>query len=162
METRAGPEKKGGKHAELHTKPEVRKLLEKYQTEELHLFRAGQQYDNADVDHFTCGYNKLKGGTLQKWIHETTISWGLMKDAKILSSNMAEDENEDGEADESDDEAEITPGFSYMDDGHLEIVTVEAMAEVLAEHEWIEDEQDTEYDMEEDIFDDPEIEFDDE
>ena len=36
------------------------------------------------------------------------------------------------------------------------------MAKVLAERERIEDEQDAEYDAEEDIFDDPEIEFDDE
>jgi hypothetical protein len=55
METRAGPEKKGGMHVEQHTKPEVRKLLEKYQTEELHLFQAGWQYDNADVDPFIHG-----------------------------------------------------------------------------------------------------------
>jgi len=157
-----GLKKKGGKHAEPHTKPEVRKLLEKYRTEELHLFRVGRQYDNADVDDFTRGYNKLEGGTLQKWIHQTTISRGLMEDAEKLSSNMAEDENEDGEADESEDETEVTPGFSYIDDGHLEIVTAETMAEALAERERIEDEQDTEYDAEEDIFDDPEIEFDDE
>jgi hypothetical protein len=73
-----------------------------------------------------------------------------MEDAKKLSSNMAEDENEDGEADESDNEAEITPGFNYMDNGHLEIVTAEAMAEALVEHKQIEDKQDTEYDVEED------------
>jgi hypothetical protein len=40
-----------------------------------------------------------------------------MEDAEKLSSNMAEDENKDREADESDDEAEIMPGFSYMDNG---------------------------------------------
>jgi hypothetical protein len=33
-----GLSKKGGKHQAPHTKPEVRKLLQKYQDEELHLF----------------------------------------------------------------------------------------------------------------------------
>ena len=57
---------KSGKHSEPHTKLEVTKLLKKYKDTELHHFRLGRQYDGADVDDYSRGYNKLGSGGLQK------------------------------------------------------------------------------------------------
>ena len=35
---------RGGKHAEPHTNPEIRTLMQVYQTHQLHLFRSGRSY----------------------------------------------------------------------------------------------------------------------
>jgi hypothetical protein len=127
-----GLSKKGGKHQAPHTKPEVRKLLQKYQDEELHLFRRGRQYDDADVDNFSRGYNKLRGGGLQKWITETTMTRGLMEELEHIE-DKGDDEDEEG--DNAGEEVVLTRGRCYMDDGELVIETDENSADELQETE---------------------------
>jgi hypothetical protein len=116
-----GLAKKGGNHTEPHAKPEVRKLMEKYRNEELHLFRSGRQYDNADVDDFSRGYTKLRGGALQKWITETTTTRGLINELELLAENNTNDDEDQDAADNE--ETEMTPGRCYMHDGELVIET---------------------------------------
>lgn len=117
-----GLAKKGGKHVEPHTKPEVRKLLQKYQDEELHLFRPGRHYDVADVDDFSRGYKKLQEGALQKWIAETTRTRGLMQELEHLIET-SNNKDEEGSPDNEENEVELTPGRCYMDNGELVIET---------------------------------------
>jgi hypothetical protein len=52
---------RSGKHIAPHTNPELRKLMDTYQVEELHLFRRGRTYggDIAQVDHLGKGYECL-------------------------------------------------------------------------------------------------------
>jgi hypothetical protein len=127
-----GLSKKGGKHQAPHTKPEVRKLLQKYQDEELHLFQRGRQYDDADVDNFSRGYNKLWGGGLQKWITETTMTRGLMEELEHIEDKR---DDEDEEGDNAGEEVVLTAGRCYMDDGELVIETGENSADELQETE---------------------------
>jgi hypothetical protein len=103
---------------EPHTKPEVRKLLQKYQDEELHLFRPGRHYDVADVDDFSRGYKKLQEGALQKWIAETTRTRGLMQELEHLIET-SNNKDEEGSPDNEENEVELTPGRCYMDNGEL-------------------------------------------
>ena len=105
-----GLAKKGGKHAEPHTKPEVRKLLQKYQDEELHLFRPGRHYDDADVDDFSRGYKKLQEGALHKWIAETTRTRGLMQELEHLVETSNNKDEEEGSPDGEENEVELTAG----------------------------------------------------
>jgi hypothetical protein len=106
-----GLAKRGGKHSEPSTKPEVRKLLQKYKREELHLFRCGRQYDDADVDDFSRGYNKLRGGGLEKWITETTTTRGLMQELEDIAETLDDKDEEGGlPKDAADKEVELTAG----------------------------------------------------
>jgi hypothetical protein len=106
-----GLAKRGGKHSEPSTKPEVRKLLQKYQREELHLFRCGRQYDDADVDDFSRGYNRLWGGGLEKWITETTTTRGLMQELEDIAETLDDKDEEGGlPKDAADEEVELTAG----------------------------------------------------
>jgi len=69
-----GLTKKGGKHTEPHTKPEMRTLMSVYQSEQLHLFRRGRTYSEDDlrkVDDLGRGATKLAGGKLESWVLET-------------------------------------------------------------------------------------------
>jgi hypothetical protein len=61
-----------GKHADPHTKPEVRKLLAEYREHELHTFRAGREIDpSRDFDNFDQGAAKLDQTLLKRWLDET-------------------------------------------------------------------------------------------
>ena len=119
-----GLAKEGGKHSEPHTKPEVRKLLQKYSDEELHLFRHGRQYDNADVNDFLQGYHKLQGRGLQQWITETMTTQGLMQELEYIMEMQDDKDGEEVLPDHGDEE-ELMPGKHYMHDGELVIETEE-------------------------------------
>lgn len=63
-----------GKHSEPHTKPEMKKLLEVYRDQQLHLFRSGRTYggDPRKTDDFGRGCQRLIEGKLVSWVSETT------------------------------------------------------------------------------------------
>ncbi|KIM88121.1 hypothetical protein PILCRDRAFT_85424 [Piloderma croceum F 1598] len=106
-----------------YTKPKIRKLLNKYNNKELHLFGEGRQYDEVDVDNFSTGYKKLRNGALQKWITETTSTYGLLNGLPNFN-----DENEEGtEQPEGDNDGEfgMTTGRQYIVDRELVIETEE-------------------------------------
>ena len=156
---------KSGTHSEPHTKPEVTKLLKTYKDTELHRFRPGRQYDSADVDDYSQRYNKLAAGGLQKWIYNTTRGCGLMEG---LERDMAKekepvDDESDGD-DEDNEDIEFTPGTSYMLDGILVIETADdfgANAAVNGAHDGEDKAMDVKC-VEEDTFDEPELEYNDE
>ena len=56
-----------GKHTEPHTNSEIWKLMQVYQTHQLHLFRSGRSYgsDVQKVDNLGCGQLKLIEGKLK-------------------------------------------------------------------------------------------------
>jgi len=115
--------KRSGKHTEPHAKPEIRKLLNKYKDEELHLFREGRKYDEADVDNFSKGYEKLWDRALQKWITETTSTCGLLDD--LPNFNDEDEEGTEQPGGDDDGEFEMMTGRRYMVDGELVIETEE-------------------------------------
>lgn len=112
---------KSGKHTEPHNKPEIKRLLEHYKDVELHLFRSGRQYDTKDVDDYSRGYNKLAGGSLQKWINDTTRARGLMTELEETEDHQVNEEDDELE----EDVMEHTPGVSYMVDGELVVETAQ-------------------------------------
>lgn len=156
---------KSGKHSEPHTKPEVSKLLKKYKDTELHHFRPGRQYDSVDVDDYSRGYNKLAAGGLQKWIYNTTRGRGLMEELERHVAKEKEPvEDESDESDEDNEDIELTPGTSYMLDGELVIEMADdfdANAVVNSDHDGEDGAMDVDG-MEGDIFDEPELEYNDE
>ncbi|KAJ3848730.1 hypothetical protein EV368DRAFT_86293 [Lentinula lateritia] len=64
--------KHSGKHSELHTRPEVKILLQQYTHHQLHSRCAGRFIEEWDVDNFEKGCNKLRKGKVAKWAEETT------------------------------------------------------------------------------------------
>ncbi|KAJ3729759.1 hypothetical protein C8R42DRAFT_569719 [Lentinula raphanica] len=65
---------RAGNHLAPSRIAEIRKLTTRYQLEELHLFRKGRQYREADpdrTDDLGRGIASLAQGRLQKWIHDT-------------------------------------------------------------------------------------------
>jgi hypothetical protein len=69
-----GLAKRGGKHAEPHTNPEMAKLLQIYKEHQLHMFRSGRNYGHNlwKVDDLGRGQQRLAEGKLASWVHETT------------------------------------------------------------------------------------------
>lgn len=65
---------RSGKHKEPHTNAETRTLMKTYQNEQLHLFRPGRTYgdDVKKVDDLGRGVERLSGGKLASWVHDTT------------------------------------------------------------------------------------------
>jgi len=154
-----GLAKRSGKHTEPHTKPEIRKLLNKYKDGELHLFREGRQYDEADVDNFSTGYEKLRNGALQKWITETTSTRGLLNGLPNFNDEI-EEGTEQLEGDD-DGEFEMTTGRRYMVDGELVVETEEDWEKEFEERDegGTANTDDVEDDVEEvpDVFDEVEL-----
>lgn len=72
---------RSGKHTAPHADPELQKLMDTYQAEELHLFRRGQTYDGDEtqIDHLGKGYEHLQDGKLIAWITETMRACNLDK-----------------------------------------------------------------------------------
>ena len=70
---------RSGKHKEPHTNAETRTLMQTYQNEQLHLFRPGRTYgdDVKKVDDLGRGVERLFGGKLASWVHDTTWAWQL-------------------------------------------------------------------------------------
>jgi hypothetical protein len=140
--TGLGMDKKAHKHAEPHTKPEMRTLLKVYSDTELSMRRLTRQIDDRDTDDFARGVKKLREGALHavtKTAHNRQV---LRTDtpAKRLEADKAssDDDSSDssesdgessssGESDsdsESDDDAEAntpyaTRGSVFMVDGEL-------------------------------------------
>ncbi|KAF8962188.1 hypothetical protein BDZ97DRAFT_1759423 [Flammula alnicola] len=69
-----GLAKRGYKHSEPHTNPEMAKLLQVYQNEQLHLFRKGRTYggDPRKTDDLGRGVQRLMEGKLAAWVRDTT------------------------------------------------------------------------------------------
>ncbi|THU76848.1 hypothetical protein K435DRAFT_824491 [Dendrothele bispora CBS 962.96] len=69
-----GLARRSGNHITPSDTADVRKLIGLYQSEELHLFRFGRTYTEADrrrVDDFGRGVSSLQNGRLAKWVQET-------------------------------------------------------------------------------------------
>lgn len=69
-----GLTRRGYKHSEPHTNPEITKLLHVYQSHQLHLFRKGRTYggNQRRTDNLGQGIQQLMEGELASWIHDTT------------------------------------------------------------------------------------------
>ncbi|KAJ3005457.1 hypothetical protein NUW54_g4331 [Trametes sanguinea] len=68
-----GLAKRRGYHPEPHSRPEIRKLLETYREEELHLFRKGRSYDDSPpaLNTFQDGVKQLDNKKLKRFISES-------------------------------------------------------------------------------------------
>jgi hypothetical protein len=138
-----GLTERSGRHKDPHTKPEVVILLEVYRKAELHRRRPGRAYNDKDTDNFTRGINKLRRGTLAKWIADTTSTRGLNITAAVGSSSQDADLETSGEEGDSssgdenediEDETEgsrapitksVTMGLMQMVDGELLVQTTD-------------------------------------
>jgi hypothetical protein len=69
-----GLTQRSGKRKEPHTNAETRTLMKNYQNEQLHLYRLGRSYgdDVRKVDDSGRGVERLSGGKLASWVHDTT------------------------------------------------------------------------------------------
>ncbi|OSC96922.1 hypothetical protein PYCCODRAFT_1335561, partial [Trametes coccinea BRFM310] len=68
-----GLSKRRGHHPEPHSRPEIRRLLETYNEEELHLFRKGRSYPDSPlaVNTFSEGIKNLEKKKLRRFISES-------------------------------------------------------------------------------------------
>ncbi|KAJ3559455.1 hypothetical protein NM688_g327 [Phlebia brevispora] len=116
------------RHPEPHSRPEMRTLLQVYNQEELHMFRAGRSYDrNAeDVDTFAKGIAALEKGKLKRWIDTTIRARNLahqhatqdtVQMDTIFNFDDDGDDNNDGEAEH------LTAGGFTWRDGELIVET---------------------------------------
>ncbi|KAJ6602569.1 hypothetical protein DFH09DRAFT_899640 [Mycena vulgaris] len=101
--TGLGMEKKSHKHADPHTKPEMRTLLKLYKDTELHSQRLGRQIDDRDTDDFARGVKKLREGALQASIGKTTSNQQVFRTDTVTPptgtdvANHADDAADDNE-----------------------------------------------------------------
>ncbi|TCD64683.1 hypothetical protein EIP91_003797 [Steccherinum ochraceum] len=121
-----GLARRSSNHTDPHLDPELRILLDVYQKEELHLFRAGRTYDAKNVgvveDSFEIGYNQMADGKLKKWINNWKATRGPVEGQQVrVAVPRRMNEVEEGEEDEDDDseEAVLTDGYIEMVDGQL-------------------------------------------
>ncbi|KAJ6475855.1 hypothetical protein DFH09DRAFT_1109111 [Mycena vulgaris] len=101
--TGLGMEKKSHKHADPHTKPEMRTLLKLYKDTELHSQRLGRQIDDRDTDDFARGVKKLREGALQASIGKTISNRQVFRTDTVTPptgtdvANLADDAADDNE-----------------------------------------------------------------
>ncbi|KAJ6521644.1 hypothetical protein DFH09DRAFT_1331060 [Mycena vulgaris] len=101
--TGLGMEKKSHKHADPHTKPEMRTLLKLYKDTELHSQRLGRQIDDRDTDDFARGVEKLREGALQASIGKTISNQQVFRTDTVTPptgtdvANHADDAADDNE-----------------------------------------------------------------
>ncbi|TEB26688.1 hypothetical protein FA13DRAFT_1691951 [Coprinellus micaceus] len=88
MRTGVGLSKRSGRHTEPHANPEIKKLLEVYQTHELHKRRPGRVYEGVHKDQFNAGIIKLDS-KLPAWISETVRSRDLLWKARNIGDASA-------------------------------------------------------------------------
>jgi len=156
MDLRAGVglEKRSGRHTAPHLKPEFRKLLSVYSEYELHRRRPGRVAGagGRDVDDFSKGLQKLRGGKLKRWVFETTHmrglrdNFGCAKSSATAPKDTTEDMDMEGipEIEETEDDDDLdgldaakrpTLGMIQVIDGELVFESTEdIMADV---DEWI-------------------------
>ncbi|KAJ7148144.1 hypothetical protein C8R43DRAFT_952750 [Mycena crocata] len=121
-----GLAKRSGKHKKPHERPEVKTLLHKYRTTQLHKRRPGRTFnDGRNVENFQTGVNSFQNGALQKWAKRTTNS-RILPFQQGSSSSAAPDGSKhesDWSEDEDDEEEELvmTPGTMHYVDGQLVI-----------------------------------------
>ncbi|KAF7973929.1 hypothetical protein HWV62_13992 [Athelia sp. TMB] len=151
---------RSGRHKTPHSRPEIRRLLDEYRKMELHYRRPGRYYPGSGtvVDNFSRGLEKLRGGTLNKWIKESLLFRNLL--SKTASSKEGEgdkmdidEEDEESEGEREDDDEPVgerlgqavTLGCMEMIDGRLVIETMdlEEVDDIFADLE--EDYDHTEY-----------------
>ncbi|KAJ6455537.1 hypothetical protein DFH09DRAFT_1255746 [Mycena vulgaris] len=101
--TGLGMEKKSHKHADPHTKPEMRTLLKLYKDTELHSQRLGRQIDDRDTDDFARGPLELS--------EEESESSSDNSDSDLAESESDEDSSMDN--------IYATRGSTFLVDGEL-------------------------------------------
>lgn len=91
-----GLAKRGGKHKDAHTDPELVKLRDTCEVEQLHLFRPGRTYggDKMKVDHFGKGFARLRDGKLKEWTVETTRARGLNPPSYVIERQQRESQQD--------------------------------------------------------------------
>ncbi|KAH9893369.1 hypothetical protein C8Q73DRAFT_828246 [Cubamyces lactineus] len=69
-----GLARRRGHHPDPHSRPEIRKLLETYRSEQLHVFRSGRSYEDSveAVNTFAKGVRELQKKKLKRFILEST------------------------------------------------------------------------------------------
>lgn len=130
---------KGWKHTKPHDRPEIRILLDIYNTTQLHKFRRGRQYRSSAsfVDEFTQGVERMEG-KLEKWKTELTHSDSVATAAHLGVPTMSTpDEKSPGDDDElagdsdgvdNDEEEDLVVGVAQtrgrheFEDGELHMV----------------------------------------
>ncbi|KAJ3742526.1 hypothetical protein DFH05DRAFT_1401446 [Lentinula detonsa] len=89
--TYLGLASRSGNHTSPSRMADIRKLMAHYQREELHLFRQGRQYQEAEkdrVDDYKRGVISLEDGRLAKWIQETCHIRNLYGDHVHVNQEM--------------------------------------------------------------------------
>jgi hypothetical protein len=121
MRMGVGLKKKGWKHTEPHSHPEIVTLLKLYREEELHLFQQGRRYSmtRRTVDDYARGKDNLANGKLQKWIEDGILAKGAMAYIKKVK-NPAEELEDVDEVDEELDETNNTR--EEVEDGSEDVV----------------------------------------
>ncbi|KAJ6468897.1 hypothetical protein C8R45DRAFT_1078905 [Mycena sanguinolenta] len=114
-------------HANPHTKPEMRILLELYRTQELHSRRLGRQIDDRDTDNFAKGVKKLREGTLKKFIDKSVYTRRPRKKTTQPTTSADSEDSDDGAGDggsseESDEESDVDPWEFYATRGSMAVV----------------------------------------
>lgn len=139
MRAGVGLAKRGGRHPDPHTRPEVKTLLKHFKDTELHSRRPGRNIGKArDIDIMQAGIRKLRNGQLKKWIKKTVDSRGLQDfgdgtsarhdsptddgDTSDKEIEIEEDEEADDDLDGEDD-SQMTFGVMHSHDGELVIET---------------------------------------
>jgi hypothetical protein len=126
MRCGVGLAQRSGKHHSPHQRPEVRNLLTSHREHELHRRRGGRVYQDINKDCYDRGVDKLAGGKLEQWSHETTILRNVLQSGIDKGATGPGDVESQLDEDAVDDEEISGPetqtmGFAEVVDGHLYI-----------------------------------------
>ncbi|KAH9924136.1 hypothetical protein B0H21DRAFT_826787 [Amylocystis lapponica] len=107
---------RSGRHHDPHQRSELRKLTDKYKTNEVHLRRPGRQVgaDARDVDDYRRGFKSLSEGKLQKWVKESVYLRGASGTTADHTSTMLT--TNDDNAEQSDDDDRAVQGHQDSDE----------------------------------------------
>ncbi|KAJ4001908.1 hypothetical protein F5050DRAFT_1559760 [Lentinula boryana] len=135
---------RSGNHIAPSRIADIRKLMSMYQREELHLFRKGRQYEEADslrVDDHGQGVLSLMEGRLEKWARETRRARNLHDGGERYYRSDAFDTPVDGI---TQNEVLRTDGFAFdPDSGPVDAVTADRQeVEILDEEFDVDKERD--------------------
>jgi hypothetical protein len=111
-----GMKKKSHKHADPHTKPEMRTLLKVYRETELHRRRPGRQVDDRDTDDFARGVKKLREGGLAEFKKKTLYNRQVIRTNKPAPVVPAEPLPEEGDPDDGDESGKETGSDSSSEE----------------------------------------------
>lgn len=138
-----GLAKRSGKHATPKAVAEIRLLLNRYESSELHMFRKFRSYSSDNVarqhvDHLGKGINVLEGGKLRKWAIETSRVRSLRAKGQAEAREIDEDETGPGsdlDDDVEDDTNEAEDDLQIRDEGDIDDPAVDNDAEAEGDNE---------------------------